>query len=158
MCYTNTDEESIDTGSLILRKFRISDIDDMLKNWISDPDVQSRYGEPVFTERQAIFELLGKWSFQYRWAVVLKEQDENIGQVSFCRLYEDKQTAEIEYCVGKSFWGKGFATEAVMGLIEYTFRHTPLRKLEAFHMITNPASGCAAKIRYEHHRYYFEVL
>lgn len=141
MDFINTDEELIDTGRLILRKFRISDINDMIKNWISYPEVQSCYGEPIFTDRQTIVELLEKWSTQYRWAIILKEMEENIGHVSFCRLYEVKQTAEIEYCIGKSFWGKGFATEAVRGFIEYTFRNTKLSKLEAFHMITNPASG-----------------
>lgn len=131
----------IETERLILRKFLLSDADDMLKNWISDNDVQSRYGEPVFTEKRDVLELLKKWESQYRFAIILKETGENIGHVSFCRLYENANTAEIEYCVGKSFWNKGFTTEAIKAFIRHTFDNTSITKLEAFHKIENPASG-----------------
>lgn len=131
----------IETEQLILRKFSFSDIDDMLKNWISDTDVQSRYGEPIYTNKQDVIELLKKWESQYRWAIILKETDENIGHISFCRLYEETRTAEIEYCIGKAFWNRGFATEAIQAFIKYTFANTNITKLEAFHEINNPASG-----------------
>jgi ribosomal-protein-alanine N-acetyltransferase len=132
----------IETERLVLRKFAPTDANDMLKNWIADPDVQSMYGEPVYTEKQAVLDLLDKWAFQYRWAIILRESNENIGHISFCRLYENENTAEIEYCIGKSFWNKGFATEAIKEFIGYTFRNTPVEKIEAFHRIEeNPASG-----------------
>lgn len=141
MPVTNSISEIIETERLILRKFTICDIDDMLKNWISDNDVQSRYGEPVFSERREVEKLLDKWSLQYRWAIILKESNENIGHVSFCRLYEEVNTAEIEYCIGKPFWNRGLVTEAIKAFIEYTFNNTSITKLEAFHRIENPASG-----------------
>ena len=62
-------------------------------------------------------------------------------RISFCRLYEKANTAEIEYCIGKAFWNNGYITEAVKAFIEYTFQNTIITKLEAFHRIENPASG-----------------
>jgi len=129
------------TNRLLLRKFRNTDIEDMLKNWISDPDVQSGYGEPAFTSPQQVAELLKSWEGQYRWAIILKETGENIGHVSFCRLYAGIGVAEVEYCVGKAFWGKGFITEALEAFIRHTFTSTSITKIEAFHRIGNPASG-----------------
>jgi len=141
MSLNNSEFETIETERLVLRKFSIGDINDMLKNWISDIDVQSEYGEPIYTERHTVEELLKKWVLQYRWAIIHKESNENIGHISFCRLYEDFNTAEVEYCIGKAFWNKGFVTEAIEAFISYTFINTPITKLEAFHRIENPASG-----------------
>ena len=141
MSIVNSSYEIIETERLLLRKFAINDVGDMLKNWISDKDVQSRYGEPIFTDTQSVVNLLDKWSLQYRFAIILRDTNENIGHVSFCRYYENEYTAEIEYCVGKAFCNKGFITEAIKAFIEYTFDNTPVTKLEAFHRIENPASG-----------------
>ena len=138
---TNSASDIIETKRLILRKFSVSDIDDMLKNWISDNDVQSGYGEPVYTNKNDVVKLLNDWLLQYRWAIILKETNENIGHISFCRLYPEVNTAEVEYCVGKSFWNKGFTTEALKAFIKYTFAKTSVTKLEAFHRSENPASG-----------------
>ena len=44
---TVSDDERINSKNLYMRKFIFSDIDDMLKNWISDKDVQTRYREPI---------------------------------------------------------------------------------------------------------------
>ena len=70
-----------------------------------------------------------------------KKTNENIGHISFCRLYEKVNAAEIEYCIGKAFWNNGYIIEAVKAFIEYTFQNTVITKLEAFHRIENPASG-----------------
>jgi len=139
---TNTRNEIIDTPRLLLRKFTLTDIDDMLRNWIADEDVQTRYGEPVYTTRQAVADLLqNKWLNQYRWGIMYKETGENIGHVSFCHVHEAENTAEVEYCIGKRFWGQGIVPEALSTFIPYAFTHTATTAIEAFHRAENPASG-----------------
>lgn len=135
------DTLQIRTDRLLLRRFSPSDIPDMLKNWISDPDVQSGYGEPVYLTAESAAELLRRWQGQYRWAIVLRDTGENIGHVSFCRLYENVLTGEIEYCIGKNYWGKGIAAEAVSAFLRHTFLNTPITKIEAFYRAENAASG-----------------
>ncbi len=129
------------TDRLLLRSFTNTDIPAMLKNWIADPEVQSGYGEPPFTTEKEVSNLLDTWKQQYRWAIILKSSNENIGHISFCRLYEDISTAEIEYCIGKDFWGRGIVTEALDVFIRHTFENTSIRKLEAYHRLENPNSG-----------------
>jgi len=141
MAIVNTNTEIIETERLRLRKFTDSDIPDMLQNWIADPAVQSRYGEPTYTDALAVKDLLANWAGQYRWAIVWKKTNENVGQVSFCRLYEADRTAEVEYCIGRAFWNRGIVSEALTAFISYIFAHTPVQTLEAFHQIQNPASG-----------------
>lgn len=143
----HTGTVKIETGRLLLRKFVYGDIPDMIKNWIANPAVQHGYGEPIYKTLEAVQELLSKWINQYnnhdfyRWAIILKENKENIGQIAFCRVYTEIETAEIEYCIGENFWGKGYAPEALNAVIDFALKEPGFYKLEAFHRITNPRSG-----------------
>lgn len=143
----HTGTTAFETQRLLCRRFMPGDERDMLKNWAADPDVQLEYGEPVYSSPGAVGELLAGYLAGYerpdfyRWAIVEKAGGENIGQIAFCRVYEDCRTAEIEYCIGKGFWGRGYAGEALAGLIGHAFSHTDFVKLEAYHRKENSRSG-----------------
>lgn len=127
----------------------------MLRNWASDPDIQTEYGEPVYSDITQVTELLDEYisgnKSRYRWAVIEKSSGENIGQVAFCKVWDDCKTAEIEYCIGKRFWGRGYAGEALSALIRYTFGNTDLVKLEAYHRAANARSGRVLEKSSMHH-------
>ena len=138
---------TIDTPRLLLRRFEPDDLETMHKNWASVPSVQIEYGEPVYKEIEEAKGLLEKYisgyesnSF-YRWAVIEKASGENIGQIAFCRVYEELRTAEIEYCIGTAFQGRGYAGEALSAVIENVFKRTDFQKLEAYHRAENTKSG-----------------
>lgn len=137
----------IESERLILRKFVYSDIPHMLKNWIANPAVQNEYGEPACKTVDEVHELLSKWIANYnnddfyRWAILLKENDENIGQIAYCKVYTEIETAEIEYCIGENYTGKGYATEALNAVIDFSLKKPKFYKLEAFHRIVNSRSG-----------------
>lgn len=75
----------IETERLILRRFEYTDDEDMLKYWVSDPEIQSMYCEPIYTTKQEVKKLLNKYisSYEqkdyYRWAIILRRTDECIG-------------------------------------------------------------------------------
>lgn len=137
----------IETERLILRPFLISDCDDMLINWIANPKIQEEYGEPIYTTKADVNKLLETWIFNYRnldfyrWAIIEKDCNQNIGQIAFCKVYSDCKTAEIEYCIGENYWGKGYSGEALEAILNYTFEKTEFTKLEAYHREANPKSG-----------------
>ncbi|MBP1546270.1 MAG: GNAT family N-acetyltransferase [Oscillospiraceae bacterium] len=139
--------QRFETARLVCRRFVYDDCNDMLTNWASDPDVQSEYGEPVYENVSQVKELLNRYidGYQrqdyYRWAIIEKCSNSNIGQIAFCRVYSDCETAEIEYCIGKRFWGKGYAGEALAGLIDLAFHNMDFNKLEAYHRSENIRSG-----------------
>jgi RimJ/RimL family protein N-acetyltransferase len=54
---------------------------------------------------------------------------------------EDDTTAEIGYWIGRPWWGRGFATEAVEALVRHEFEIIRRRKLVAARFADNPASG-----------------
>ncbi len=139
--------QTIDTQRLRLRRFEACDLGDMFRNWAGDPAVQTEYGEPAYTTAEAAQELLERYikgysseSF-YRWAIIEKESGRNIGQIAFCRVYDELCTAEIEYCIGTAFQGRGYAGEALSAVIGSIFKSTDFRRLEAYHRAENTKSG-----------------
>lgn len=140
---THNGTKQIETERLILRKFEYSDDDAMLKYWISDPDIQSLYSEPVYSTKQEVKELLDKYisSYEkddyYRWAVILKETDECIGQIAYFLVDNNNHFAEIEYCIGSIFQRKCLATEAAKAVIQYGFDKMDLHKVQICHKSIN---------------------
>ena len=137
----------IETPRLTLRPFALSDAADLLELWIADEAVQSEYGEPLYETPEAVEALLQRWiaGYQspafYRWAMIEEETGRCIGQIAFCRVYEDCRAAEIEYCVSRSRWGRGYAGEALQAVFDHIFAHTDFAWLEAYHRAENTRSG-----------------
>ena len=136
----------IETERLILRKFELSDCNDMLRYWVSDPEIQSLYSEPVYTNEQEVTELLNKYmescceSSYYRWAIITKDTMECIGQIAFFLVSDQNHFAEIEYCIGSDFQNKGLATEATRAVIKYGFENINLHKVQICHKSLNMQS------------------
>ena len=140
------DTQMIETKLLLLRPFQMTDAVDLLELWIADPAVQSEYGEPVYETPDTVESLLNKWIAGYespafyRWAMIERESGRCVGQIAFCRVYEDCKAAEIEYCVGSSRWGRGYAGEALQAVIDHIFANTDFAWLEAYHREENEKS------------------
>ncbi|MNZ70423.1 putative ribosomal N-acetyltransferase YdaF [compost metagenome] len=143
----NAGTQGIETDRLYLRPFVEQDAEDMLELWINDKEVQFNYGEPVYDSMESVKEILQRWitsyskSEFYRWAIILKENKHNIGQIAFCGLDLNHHFADLEYCISRKYQGKGYATEALNSVIQFTFEHTAINRLQAFHRGSNIASG-----------------
>lgn len=147
MAIVNKGTQRIETERLVLRRFEMSDARDMLKYWISIPEVQENYGEPVYQTKAEVNEVLNKWISDYdnhdfyRWAIILKDSKNNIGQIAFYKVNSRHHKVDVEYCIGKDFWGNGYATEALRGVINYTFKNINYNRIQAFHRSKNKSSG-----------------
>ena len=133
----------IDTERLLMRRFEETDAGSVHRNWASDPEVQINYGEPVYETLQKVSELLDKYTARYnepnyyRWAVIEKASGECIGQIAYFLVDPGNEFAEIEYCIGTSYQGKGYATEACRAVIQYGFEHIGLHKVQICCRTTN---------------------
>ena len=136
----------IESERLILRPFQYTDDEDMLTYWISDPDIQSLYSEPVYNTKQEVKELLDKYisSYEkpdyYRWAIVEKNSTICIGQIAVFLVDNKNHFCEIEYALGRKFHRKGYATEAVKAVLEYCFNKVNFHKVQVCHKEGNIAS------------------
>lgn len=64
-----------------------------------------------------------------------------IGAVSIRGLAGPHRSGELGYWISPDFWGKGYATEAVGGVINHAFESLGLERVYADHFSFNPASG-----------------
>lgn len=74
------------------------------------------------------------------WAVCIKNTGELSGGVGL-RLEPKHDSAELGYWIGKSYWGRGYATEASREVLAFAFEKLGLNRVEAHHMTGNEASG-----------------
>lgn len=138
--------KTIETNRLLLRKFQISDAEQMFHNWTSDEKV-SRYVS--WSKHENIDETIGIVSGwidaykrnSYNWAVEWKETHELIGNISAISISRKHHNCEIGYCYGSKYWNNGFATEALKAVINYLKNECNFHVVEAKHYSTNPASG-----------------
>jgi RimJ/RimL family protein N-acetyltransferase len=49
--------------------------------------------------------------------------------------------AELGYWVGVPYWGRGYCTDAAWLAVDFAFRELGLHRVQAHHLIRNPASG-----------------
>lgn len=140
---THQGTKEIITDRLVLRKFRLEDNASMRKNWISNPNIQKMYSEPVYTTVTEVAEVIEKFrsGYQtdnyYRWAISLKDQEECIGQIAYFLVDEKNHWAEIEYCIGEDFQNKGYMTEAVKAILDFGFDEIGLHKVQVCHKSNN---------------------
>lgn len=143
---THVGTRRIETERLVLRPFTPSDAEGMLWNWAGDERVQSNYGEPTYGTLEAVQELLGRYlegygkPETYRWAIDAKGGGTCIGQIAFFLVDSKNHFAEIEYCVGTAFQGKGYATEATQAVIAFGFDEVGFHKVQISHKASNTAS------------------
>ena len=136
----------IETQRLLLRPFVSSDAEFMFKNWASDREV-TRF--LTWNAHRSIADseyVINMWTSQYNenssynWAIVLKEIGEPIGGINVVHIYENTDTAEIGYVIGRKWWGQGIAAEAFQAIIPYLFS-VGFGQIRASHAEKNPASG-----------------
>ena len=67
----------------------------------------------------------------YSWALRTKEDQQFIGELGMSLFAERFKRAEIYYNLLPEFWGKGYASEAVEGLLNFGFNTLKLHRIEA---------------------------
>lgn len=146
----NNGTKLIETDRLILRKFKLSDANDMFNNWANDERVTKYLSWKAHENSNVTEELIRMWisdysNNTYNWAIELKEINQVIGSISVVNLDELNKTCEIGYCIGSKYWNKGIVTEAFKAVIDYLFKETEINRICAKHDIENIGSGKVMK-------------
>ncbi|MDP1392850.1 GNAT family N-acetyltransferase [Lysinibacillus capsici] len=128
--------ENIDTERLRLQKMEKADAKSLLTIW-SDPDVTKYMNITQFTQEEQALEMielleqLAKQHKAIRFSIFEKASNHIIGSCGFNMLDYDNALTEIGYDLGKEYWGKGYATEAITALIDYAFKHLKMETIVA---------------------------
>ncbi len=125
--------ESIQTPRLLLRRYRLTDANDVFAyaqdpEWARFlPDVPQPY-ERRHAEEFVASHLLNDWRAEPTWA--LEHEGRVVGGVGL-RAELRHARAELGYALARWLWGRGLMTEAVTAVIDTAFRRLPIRKISA---------------------------
>lgn len=72
---------------------------------------------------------------------VMVEDGQVVGHIGLKHVDHERAEAEVGYWVGKPYWGRGYASEAVRLVATFAFEELGLRRLYAHVLAHNPASG-----------------
>lgn len=122
----------LDSPRLSLRKIQPDDLPALVKyannKKIADQIVNIPY---PFREPQAAFRigyvLKGfKNKTYYVFAIIHKERNELIGEVSLHLMDKHQAHGNLGYWIGEPFWNQGIATEAIRAVIQFGFQQLDL--------------------------------
>ncbi len=115
----------LETERLYLREMEQSDFDSLCKI-LKDDETMYAY-EGAFNDAE-VQEWLDKQFLRYHkygfglWAVILKKTGVMIGQCGLTmQQWKEKELLEIGYLFQRSYWHKGYATEAAKACKKYAF-------------------------------------
>lgn len=136
------------TPRLRLRKYLLSDAEDMYKNYATDERVARFLTWKPYTNIEDIREFLLKtidnYSHNiYHWAIEIERN--MVGGISAMSVDEKNCSCEIGYCIGHDYWNKGITTEALSAVMTYLFNDVGMHRIMAKHDVDNPASGKVMK-------------
>ncbi|MBS1650818.1 MAG: GNAT family N-acetyltransferase [Bacteroidetes bacterium] len=142
----------IETERLILRKLEYIDGNDLFE-MDSDPEVHLYIENNPVKSIDEIRKVIVMLKKQYaengiaRWAVVEKLTNECIGWSGLKYfdqpLNNHNNFYELGYRFKKKHWGKGFATESSIGILDYGFKNLNIDKIYA---ITDPKNLNSKKV------------
>ncbi len=142
-----TGTRRLETERLILRRFTPDDAEEMYKNWTSDPEVTEFLTWPPHASPELSRRLLEDWVSRYedggyfQWAIQLKDTGAVVGSIAAVKLKEETEAAEIGYCLGRAWWGRGLMPEALKAVMDYLFDVVGLNRVAACHDVNNAKSG-----------------
>ena len=134
------------TPRLLLRPFMEADTDAIFAV-LGNPRVMRYWDSPAWKERaQAeLFVANGKRMEQEgtgaRFAIERAADGALLGQCGLFRWNPVFRSAAVGYCLDEAGWGRGFATEAVDGMLRWAFEALDLNRVQAEVDTRNAPSG-----------------
>ncbi|MCL2670791.1 MAG: GNAT family N-acetyltransferase [Clostridiales bacterium] len=148
----------LETSRLTLRRFTTADAPAMFYNWANDAEVTKfltwqPHGDIAETQRiLAIWEAAYEKPNHYSWAIEIRESGELVGSIAAVHQNEDTRMVHVGYCIGRTWWHMGVASEALRRLVRFFFEEVGVNRVESRHDPRNPNSGKVmqkAGLRYE---------
>jgi len=131
-----------ETKRLFLRGLCKQDINDGYFHWFNDQKVCEYNSHGLFPNTKGKMEkylnALEDTNDKLVWAIVEKESNKHIGNISLLEINWINRNAEFAIIVGeKKYWGQGYAYEAAKVLLEHSFAKLNLKRIYCGTAATN---------------------
>lgn len=138
--------KTLNTKRLILRRFEFTDISNIFNSWVTDENTCKftswKIHKDVGITYDYVSNIINSYDYgNYNWLVELADSHELIGNISVIHLNKLNNNGEIGYCYSSKYWNNGYATEALIAVLDYLLNECELHLVEAKHYSTNPVSG-----------------
>ena len=134
-----TKPAELTTERLLLRPFRLSDVDDVFE-YGSDPEWAAFASRPYTrsdAERVVAKAVLTSWSTKPIFAAALSGRVVGVAELEVNSIGTE---AELSYDIARPHWGRGLAVEAATEVVDWGFREFGLVKVAAYTNIRNRQS------------------
>lgn len=137
----------LETDRLILRKLNKDDIKPLWDNFFNDYDKYKFYDDYKINSYEELSERLTKQIENYdkgecfKWAIEEKESNELIGNINLNYYDEFNNNIKLGYFIFDNYRNKGYATEAVLEVINFAFKKAKIHRITATAISTNEASN-----------------
>jgi len=135
----------IDTDRLHLRPLAARDAEALFAI-MSDPEAMRFWDWPPFRELQTVREIIAGQIVTMEsgqacyWAACLKGTGAAIGTCDLSDIDRHNKRAEVGFAFHRSYWGNGYAYEAMTAVVAHAFTEMDLERLGARLHATNHAS------------------
>lgn len=122
----------IETERLILRQYRLEDVNDLVEGLNNLNVTKWLAGAPYpYTKEDALYFINKSLKDNlYNFAIVLKDENKVIGGTQLTDINLSNGTAGGGIWINEKYWGHGYGTEAFGAKIKYAFEVLGLRRLE----------------------------
>ena len=137
---------TLTTDRLILRPWRLADVDDLYEYASVDGVGQMAGWKPHENREESLervrhfMEEKKTFALEYEGKVIGSLGIEKYNEEKFPE-FADKQGREIGYVLSKDYWGRGLMPEAVQRVIGYLFEEVGLDVIFCGHFMSNPQSA-----------------
>ena len=134
------------TARLVLRPVECGDLEPLKAIW-GDPDVMAHMGRGTRDAAESLMRLQELIDHQRRhgfgkWAAIERATGDLIGYCGI-ELYEKGPDVELGFCLARSAWGRGYATEAARAWLEHAFAGLGCKRVLA---LVRPANAASIRV------------
>ena len=120
--------------NIILRTLELADCQEYYINWLNDNEtnqyLESRWSKHDISSVKNFVASINNSEHSYIFAII--HNTKHIGNIKIGPIDYLYKFADIGYLIGeKSYWGKGYATEAIGLILKFAFETLKLHRVEA---------------------------
>jgi ribosomal-protein-alanine N-acetyltransferase len=136
--------EILDTQRLRLRKPVLRDAEEIFRKYAQDPEVTKyltwRPNRKVQETRDFVRACLRAWEEgkSFHWVIVRQKEKQLLGMIT-ARV--DDHGWQLGYVLARSYWGRGYMTEALKGLVNWALKQKEIYRVWSVCDVDNQASA-----------------
>lgn len=105
-----------------------------------DPETAPHVEEAIQFWLESTKQYPTDFAWYTNWVIILKERAHAIGGIGFSGIPGEEGKTMVGYGLNTTYFGKGYASEALCGLIQWGFTYSDLKKIIADTPLQNTGS------------------